>query len=74
MDTAPDLMLVGEEFRKAVTAYMKEKRLRKMPQGISCFADHNALAESLKENKPQGRTILIKGSHSLKLETIPELL
>ena len=56
-----DVLLVGNEFIKTTNPFR-------------CFPDVNALAEVLKANQPQGKTILIKGSNGTKLFTLPELL
>lgn len=56
-----DVILVGQEF---------------MYEGnpFRCFADVEALKETLKEQQPQGKCILIKGSNGTRLFTLPELL
>ena len=56
-----DVILVGSEFAKTANAF-------------HCFPDVNAVAEVIKADKPQGKTILIKGSNGTKLFTLPELL
>lgn len=56
-----DVILVGELFSQTENSYR-------------CFPDANKLMETLKEEKPQQRIILIKGSNSIKLSSIPPYL
>ena len=56
-----DVILVGSEFAKATNPFR-------------CFPDVNAVVEVIKTDKPQGKTILIKGSNGTKLFTLPEHL
>ena len=55
--------LVGEEFAKT-----------KHPATFRTFADVNEVKEAIKVSKPEGFTILIKGSNSTKLVQLAELL
>ena len=55
------VILVGEEFAKVDTAYEHYK-------------DVEALKEVLSKEKPQGKYILIKGSNSMKLSGLKEIL
>ena len=55
--------LVGEEFAKT-----------KHPATFRTFADVTEAKESIKVSKPEGFTILIKGSNSTKLVQLAELL
>ena len=55
--------LVGEEFAKT-----------KHPATFRTFADVNEVKEAIKVSKPEGFTILIKGSNSTKLIQVVELL
>jgi UDP-N-acetylmuramoyl-tripeptide--D-alanyl-D-alanine ligase len=56
-----DVILVGAEFAKVASDYTK-------------FPTVAELIDYLKENRPEGRTILIKGSNSIRLSTLPEHL
>lgn len=51
-------LFVGEEFTKA------------LPQGAEVYPDANAVIELLKKENPEGFTILIKGSNSMKLNSV----
>ena len=55
------VILVGGEFRKVDTRYEH-------------FADVEELKEALRHEKPQGKYILIKGSNSMKLSGLKEVL
>ena len=55
------VLLVGPEFKKATSSY-------------GHFEDVDEAVEALKADKPEGFTILIKGSNSLRLSRIPEYL
>ena len=55
--------LVGNEFAKT-----------EHPANYELFHDAEAVKQHISANKPQGHTILIKGSNSTKLYQIPELL
>ncbi len=56
-----EVWLVGEEFARTKHAFRS-------------FADVNAVKQALAETPLQGRTILIKGSNSVRLQQLPELL
>ncbi|MBR2102240.1 MAG: UDP-N-acetylmuramoyl-tripeptide--D-alanyl-D-alanine ligase [Prevotella sp.] len=58
---AEEVWLVGPEFAKTQCEY------RKLP-------DTEAVAAAIGEHQPQGRLILIKGSHSMRLDKLVELL
>ncbi|MBQ0049100.1 MAG: UDP-N-acetylmuramoyl-tripeptide--D-alanyl-D-alanine ligase [Bacteroidales bacterium] len=58
--------LVGGEFAKVMP--------QPSPQGWHIFADAEEVKERLKDDKPQGYIILIKGSNSQKLFQLPDLL
>lgn len=55
------VMLVGPEFAKTCSAYEH-------------YPDVGEVIETLKRNKPEGCTILIKGSNSMKLSQLPQWL
>ena len=60
-----DAMLVGSEFRSAVSA---------CGAGFPCFDDSAALAAYLKSHPVSGAFVLVKGSRSMKMEAVvPEL-
>ena len=60
------IFLVGHEFEKALKSVSDAR--------ISWFASSDELVAYLAENKIDGYTILIKGSHSMHMEkTVPEL-
>jgi UDP-N-acetylmuramoyl-tripeptide--D-alanyl-D-alanine ligase len=56
-----EVVLVGEEFAKVESDYRR-------------FPNVKELIAYLQENRPEGRTILIKGSNSIKLSLLPEYL
>jgi UDP-N-acetylmuramoyl-tripeptide--D-alanyl-D-alanine ligase len=56
-----EVILVGEEFAKVESDYRR-------------FPNVKELIAYLQENRPEGRTILIKGSNSIKLSLLPEYL
>ena len=56
-----DIWLVGEEFGKTICNYRKFKNVEEVKTAIT-------------EEKPEGYYILIKGSNSIKLFQLPELL
>ena len=60
-DQIEEVWLVGSEFEKIESPYRT-------------FADVEAVKAELKANRPEGRTILIKGSNSNRLFELPELL
>ena len=55
------VILVGEEFGQATSSYEH-------------YQDARQLSEVLKKSKPKGFYILIKGSNSMKLTPLQELL
>ena len=63
-----DVCLTGTEFASAVAA------IGDTPAGWHCFEDVTQLGEWLSANRPAGRTILIKGSNSIGLIKVVELL
>lgn len=63
-----EVLLTGGEFASAVAA------TGSVPDGWHCFEDVSELGEWLTANRPSGRTILIKGSNSIGLVKIVELL
>lgn len=63
-----DVCLTGTEFASAVAA------IGDAPAGWHCFEDVTQLGEWLSANRPAGRTILIKGSNSIGLIKVVELL
>ena len=64
------IFLVGKEFGKSLEAIPEEVIGRR----IYWFASSDELAAHLSEIKLAGYTILIKGSHSMRMEkTVPEL-
>lgn len=62
-DGYSSVALVGTEFRNAVQAVFGQT----VPVGWQCFDNVDALAEWLQSDRPEGRTILIKGSNSIGL-------
>ena len=56
-----DIWLVGEEFGKTDCAFRK-------------FKDVEEVKSAIAECQPQGKYILIKGSNSMRLYTLPEVL
>lgn len=60
-DQIEEVWLVGSEFEKIESPYRT-------------FADVEAVKAELKANRPEGRTILIKGSNANRLFELPELL
>ena len=60
-----DILLVGEEFTSAC---------EKAGCNAKCFATSDLLAEELRRAPLEGRSILIKGSHGIHLEKLPEVL
>lgn len=56
-----NVKLVGNEFASTGTDY-------------PCYPDVQALIDELKDNKPTGQTILIKGSNSMKLYSVADYL
>ena len=56
-----EVWLVGEEFGKTDCAFRK-------------FKDVEEVKAELQQNRPEGRLILIKGSNSMRLYQLPELL
>ncbi len=60
-----DILLVGEEFTSAC---------EKAGCNAKCFATSDLLAEELRRDPLEGRSILIKGSHGIHLEKLPEVL
>ena len=72
------ILLVGEEFAKAYKSlYDKNAECIKASRGkteVMLFADTPALASYLKENPLKNKAILIKGSHSVGLEKLFDLL
>ena len=56
-----DVRLVGECFTAAGSSY-------------PCYPDAPALIEALQAERPEGKTILIKGSNSIRLSTVTEYL
>lgn len=56
-----EVLLVGEEFIKTACSF-------------PCFRDVTALIGYIRQQPPQGKTILIKGSNGTKLFTLPDLL
>jgi UDP-N-acetylmuramoyl-tripeptide--D-alanyl-D-alanine ligase len=60
-----DVLLVGECFAQAA---------KEMEANFPCYADAPALIAALQTDKPQRKTILIKGSNSLKLSSVVEAL
>ena len=58
--------LVGEEFAQAAKAFL--------PAHLRCFSDVEAVSTELQAHPLEGKTILIKGSHSTRLYTLPAYL
>ena len=57
------ICLVGEEFQKV-----------NCPEGARCFANVDELKQMIGSEKPEGTTILIKGSNSTHMFELPECL
>lgn len=66
---AENLYLVGGEFEKACNAGRQAGNGR-----IHLFENSRALREYLEKTRPQGKCFLIKGSHGIRLENLPEVL
>ena len=66
VSAADFIYLVGAEFAAAAARLNCGK--------TRCFADSASLAEALKDGQIENRTILIKGSHGIHLEKLPEVL
>ena len=63
-----EVWLVGDEFEKAVS------NLSPLTFNLSVFHDVEEVKAAIAEKQPQHRYILIKGSNSVKLFQLPELL
>ncbi len=61
-----NVVLVGPEFRKAA--------IGDIPSGWHFFENSDVLARWLQDNRPEGMTILVKGSNSIRLTGIIEFL
>jgi len=59
---------VGEEFEKAVA------NVQRSAFNVQCFHDVEEVKAAIARRQPQHRFILIKGSNSVKLFQLPELL
>lgn len=57
-----DVFLVGKEFRNAAGGIL--------PEGWRCFSNVDELCDWLESGKPEGKTILIKGSNSIGLTKV----
>lgn len=66
---AENVYLVGGEFKKACNAALQTKDKR-----IHLFENSQILREYLEMTRPQGKCFLIKGSHGIRLENLPEVL
>ena len=65
-----EVWLVGAEFQKAVSLHPSSDSL----SHFRVFANVDEVKAAIAELQPQGRYILIKGSNSVKLYQLPELL
>ena len=65
-----EVWLVGAEFQKAVSQHPSSDSL----SHFRVFANVDEVKAAIAELQPQGRYILIKGSNSVKLYQLPELL
>ena len=63
-----EVWLVGEEFEKAVA------NVQRSAFNVQCFHDVEEVKAAIARRQPQHRFILIKGSNSVKLFQLPELL
>ena len=63
-----EVWLVGEEFEKAVSHHSP------LTSHLSVFHDVDEVKAAIAQDQPAGRYILIKGSNSVKLFQLPELL
>ena len=66
--TIDHLLVLGEEAAPLCETFQEVKKPGE------CFADHKSLAERLTALMSPGDVVLVKGSRSLKMETIFELL
>ena len=64
----PTVWLVGDEFRNAAS------QMPVQTADFKFFNDVEAVKEVIAATSPKGRMILIKGSNSTRLFTLPELL
>ncbi len=64
----PTVWLVGDEFRKAAS------QMPVQTADFRFFNDVEAVKEAIAATSPKGRMILVKGSNSTRLFTLPELL
>ena len=69
MTLSKEIYLVGEAFTEAAKGVRCAEA-----KGIQCFPDSEALRVHLQKNPVKGRTVLIKGSHGIHLEKLPEVL
>jgi len=69
LEVTKDIFLVGKEFTAAAVKLGKS-----LPVTVKCYENTAALAEALKNCPVTDRTILIKGSHSNHLESLPKVL
>ena len=69
MTLSKSIFLVGKEFAEAASKVRCAKA-----KGIQCFANSAELRAHLEAQPLSGRTILIKGSHGIHLEKLPEVL
>ena len=69
MTLSKSIFLVGKEFAEAAAKVRCAEA-----KGIRCFANSAELRAFLEAQPLSGRTILIKGSHGIHLEKLPEAL
>ncbi|MCD8236974.1 MAG: UDP-N-acetylmuramoyl-tripeptide--D-alanyl-D-alanine ligase [Prevotellaceae bacterium] len=69
------IWLVGEEFSEVFSSEtnVHEDALR-LPDNVRLFSNVEEVKSAIAVEKPQGKTILIKGSNSTKLFELPDLL
>jgi len=69
LEATEDMYLVGPEFTAAAARVGKA-----LPSTVRCFDNIDTLTWTIKNCPVNGRTILIKGSHSNHLESLPKIL
>ena len=69
-----EVWLVGSEFAAVDLTTHTQSQSSEASPTIRLFADVEEVKAAIAEHKPEGRLILIKGSNSVKLFQLPELL
>lgn len=75
-DSQIDVWVVGSEFRSAVDLcrHSDDEKLSCYAAKVMCFEDVESVKQYISGNKPLNKTILVKGSNSTRLFTLPDLL